>query len=204
MIPDTIIVLGGGIDKNGLLSSATENRVKKGVQLFQKYQPKGLIISGRWSLLYKFVPDRTESEAAKDLALSLGVPGNKIFTENKSMETMGNAYFVKKLILEPKNWSHLIIVTSDFHQKRTTYAFKKVLGSGYTFKVITIRSSLSPIKRFKSWSGENKLLKVYKQWLTDIPDGDSAKIKNLLYQLPGYSSNPKYTTEQLLKIIKDA
>jgi len=201
---DAIIVLGGGIKENGVLSQATQNRVKRAVQIFKKTSPKGFIVSGRWSLLYKFIPKTTEAEAAKEFAIKLGITANLVFPETQSMETVGNAYFAKKLFLEPRHWKRLVIVTSDFHRKRTEYAFKKVLGSTYTLSFSTVTSSFNPIKRISLLIGEFKLLKTYKKWLDTIPDGDDNKIKALLDQLPGYSKNPKYTVEELIRLIKSA
>lgn len=137
---DAIVVLGGGITKDGILSDVSTKRAEKGVKLFQELKARALIFSGRWSLTYKFIPNRTEAQAFKELAIKLGVEQPKILLEEESLDTLGNAYFVKKKILEPKEWKQLLIVTSDFHVKRTSFAFKKVLGSEYKMDFVGVQT----------------------------------------------------------------
>ncbi|MBD1373894.1 YdcF family protein [Hazenella sp. IB182357] len=62
----------------------------------------------------------------RDQALALNVPSESILIEDESLHTRENAAFVLHL-LKKSNLSHIIIVTSPFHQLRTYLTFKKVL-----------------------------------------------------------------------------
>lgn len=61
----------------------------------------------------------------RDKAISMGVPAEKILIENESLHTRENAEYVLD-ILRKKNFSHVILVTSPFHQLRTYLTFAKV------------------------------------------------------------------------------
>jgi uncharacterized SAM-binding protein YcdF (DUF218 family) len=58
-------------------------------------------------------------------ALAMGVPSEAILIEDESLHTRENAEYVLKLLIE-KDFSHIILVTSPFHQLRTYLTFAKV------------------------------------------------------------------------------
>lgn len=202
MKPEVIVVLGGGIRRVGMLSDTSRTRITKAVGLFKKLKPKALVISGKWSLGYRYIPKRTEAAAGAELAVQLGMPSDKVLTETESMETIGNAYFVKKRILEPKRWRRVLIVSSDFHISRAGYVFKKVLGPEYRVDLASIFSGWNPIRRIKLWMIESGLLSIYKRRLGSIKDGDDGKIKSLLDKLSGYSDSTKLSLEKLISLIR--
>jgi uncharacterized SAM-binding protein YcdF (DUF218 family) len=59
-------------------------------------------------------------------ALAMGVPPEAILVEDESLHTRENAEYVLTL-LKKYNLSHIILVTSPFHQLRTYLTFAKVL-----------------------------------------------------------------------------
>ena len=59
-------------------------------------------------------------------AVAMGVPEENILLENESLHTRENAEYVLD-ILRKHNFSHIILVTSPFHQLRTYLTFAKVL-----------------------------------------------------------------------------
>jgi len=59
-------------------------------------------------------------------ALAMGVPPEAILIEDESLHTRENAEYVLRL-LKKYNFSHIILVTSPFHQLRTYLTFAKVL-----------------------------------------------------------------------------
>ena len=67
----------------------------------------------------KEAPIRSEASAMKEYALSLGIPEMNILAEEKSKDTLGNAFFTKITYLEKYNWKNVIVITSDFHLNRT-------------------------------------------------------------------------------------
>ena len=86
----------------------------------------------------------------KEYALSLGIPEMNILAEEKSKDTLGNAFFTKITYLEKYNWKNVIVITSDFHLNRTKFLFDNVLGPQYAIKYISVPSSLGADERKKN------------------------------------------------------
>jgi len=61
----------------------------------------------------------------RNKAVSMGVPPENILIEDESLHTRENAEYVLE-ILKKHNFSHIILVTSPFHQLRTYLTFAKV------------------------------------------------------------------------------
>jgi uncharacterized SAM-binding protein YcdF (DUF218 family) len=56
--------------------------------------------------------------------ISLGVPEDKIFIDDKSINTVENGKFTKQ-ILEENHWRKPVLVTSAFHMERSVRIFMK-------------------------------------------------------------------------------
>ena len=78
---DVIIVLGGGVNKAGSLPEITKERVLKALDLFKSSAAENVLISGLWGILELCTHLKTEAEAMKECMVNLGVPENRIFTE---------------------------------------------------------------------------------------------------------------------------
>lgn len=123
---DVIVMLGGGatpdtpdINGKGQLSGDAANRL---LTTFRLYKKTGLpiILSGG-----QVFPDSgVEANIAKRQLISLGVPQNKIMTENKSITTAQNARNTKA-IMHIHQFSRPILVTSAFHMRRAVMNFHK-------------------------------------------------------------------------------
>jgi uncharacterized SAM-binding protein YcdF (DUF218 family) len=149
----------------------------------------------------KLYPPITEAKAMRDYAVKLEVPKDKILLEEQSNDTIGNAYFTKVDFLKPNNWKILVVVTSEFHMKRTKYIFKKVLGPEYNVEFVEAPSKLTPLELEEKRKIEEKILTFTHKWMGNLKDGDDLAIKQLLYtEHPGYAKKPKYSKEQLFKI----
>ena len=122
---DIIVILGGGIyTSDGLrktpeASGATYSRLFNGVSIFKNSSAKVLVLSGagNWG-------NESEAEVMKDLAVMLGVPGDKIVIETKSQNTMEQAIELAKLFPPSEN-KRIGIVTSALHMPRAVQAFQE-------------------------------------------------------------------------------
>ncbi|GGL59670.1 YdcF family protein [Sporolactobacillus putidus] len=124
---DVIVMLGGGatpdtpdINGKGQLSGDAANRL---LTTFRLYKKTGLpiILSGG-----QVFPDSgVEANIAKRQLISLGVPQNKIMTENKSITTAQNARNTKA-IMHTHQFGRPILVTSAFHMRRAVMNFHKI------------------------------------------------------------------------------
>jgi len=132
---DVIIVLGAGMDTDGILHSSTILRVEKGVALFhQGAAPRMHFTGGR---------GRVDGPAAGDmmarLAITLGVGDGAITHEDESLSTLQNALFSMPML---QNAKRIILVTEGFHLPRSWASFKwAAFNSGNRFDIALARST---------------------------------------------------------------
>ncbi|WP_141434034.1 YdcF family protein [Bacillus sp. 03113] len=124
---DVIIMLGAGatrgtadIDGNGQLSGDAANRLLTVARLYKKTELPIIVSGGS-----VFKDSGNEAEIAKRQLIGLGIPENKIYIENKSLNTTQNAKFTK-VILKANHFQKPILVTSAYHMKRSMQNFSKI------------------------------------------------------------------------------
>jgi len=98
-----------------------------------------------------------EGSVMKVLAAKSGIPVDRIFVEDRSMDTIENAVYAK-LILEAKfpNIKKIIVVTSDYHQQRALMVFQRVFGENYSFSIHGASSSTSLSQEIRLKNEENE------------------------------------------------
>ena len=100
--------------------------------------------------------------------------------EENSHHTIGNIYFTKREILEPRNWKRNIVVTSEFHLERADYLARKVLGDGYLTEFSAAQNGLSERELDAEAGSEREGLIFYKGRLGPICDGTDLEIEKFL------------------------
>jgi uncharacterized SAM-binding protein YcdF (DUF218 family) len=196
-----IVVLGSGVDMHGRLPPQAAARVEKAVSLWKRAKDAHLVMSGRWSFLTMAVFPKTEAQAMKDQAVKLGVPARAIALEEESRDTLGNAYYVKK-VLARHGWKEVTVITSDYHLPRTKYIFPRILGPGYRLRYAAAPSRLPAAERRQRRRDEEKVLALTRAWLDPLIPGHDEAVKRLLFTLhPAYAEKPAVTKEQLLAML---
>lgn len=107
------IVLGSGVEGDGMLDYAARRRVRLGVQLLQEGKVDHLLMTGG-KLRYR---TGTAAGAMAAFAQSLGVPAARILTEARSRTTFENLLCSKAIIAE-QGLTRPVIVTDAFHLPR--------------------------------------------------------------------------------------
>lgn len=122
---DVIVLLCGGagdvpidVSAAAALYPATMQRTYAVAKL-QKKIKLPVIVSG--GAPYSDTP---ESVAAARYLAELGVPKDKIITEEASRDTLENAAFTLKICRE-KGYKRVVLVTSAYHMPRSVYLFRK-------------------------------------------------------------------------------
>lgn len=126
---DAIIILGGGVGEKGELLSSTKERVDKLLENKNIFGSIPVILSGRYGFRIEYKPVTAEAGAMKKY-LQLAGWLSKIYLEEKSLDTIGNAYFSKQII-DKYGWRRLLVITSDYHIKRTRWIFRKIFNKKY-------------------------------------------------------------------------
>ena len=154
---DVIIVLGGGVRRDGTLTVVSRARVEHALDLYRAGVAPRLIMTGRHGAFLK--KPISEAHAMATLARAAGVPDHAILIEDNARDTLGNACFTRDHHLAPNQWRRVHVVTSDFHRKRAYALFCIALGadykcvfsaipSGFTRTELVLRL-LEPIKPIK-------------------------------------------------------
>ena len=128
------ILLGGMVDINSdndnIIFNTNGDRLLNTIYLYKTKTIKKIIISGASGSLYS---DISEANILKLYLQKIGISEDDILTESKSKNTYENAIFSADLIkLRDNNKAKCIIITSDYHIRRSLACFKKAgLDSDY-------------------------------------------------------------------------
>lgn len=116
-----IVVLGSGMDGDGVLSASSLRRAIHGIMLFQRGLAPLLAFSGPISQSYS----REEAEVRADMARLLGVSSAAVLTETTALTTRAEAARMAAL-LQPRGVSTILLVTSYAHMARSRQLFENV------------------------------------------------------------------------------
>lgn len=139
---DAIIAVSGG-DTNG--------RTMHAIELYKEGWAPQLIFSGA----AKDPESASNAKVMMSMAVAQGVPPAAIAIDEQSRDTKENAKETRALIGDKKT---VILVTSDYHQRRAHKEFQKVLGS--EVKIIN-----APAKD-KHWGRKSWFLTPYGWWIS--------------------------------------
>ncbi|CAN5136130.1 hypothetical protein BH09PAT2_BH09PAT2_07570 [soil metagenome] len=179
-----IVVLGGGIELNGTLPHHAIKRLDAAIELFNKNPESYIALSGKYSYIYwhkKTHPIQTEASAMAAYLCTHGIDPARIYMEEHSMDTISNAYFLKKTIFIPKDEHTGIIITSEFHLKRVKMIFSRIFGDTFQFKYISVPDIFPPDKAAKIHERQQYLIEQTEIFLKDMSDGDHEYLKDKLY-----------------------
>ena len=164
---DCIIILGGSIKNDGELPSWVINRLDEALNNPTKYY----IVASRGTThkpppLDKDYMPIDEANRMAEYLIKKGITPSKIFLESWSMDTIGNAYGVMMFHCIPRNLKKILVITSDFHIRRSESIFKKVFSLADTkFELYFISTdselveSQKEIKSLKKWEENCKKIK---------------------------------------------
>lgn len=111
---DAILVLGGGVDGDGVLGYSSRRRVAVAVALLTAGQARHLIFSGGPGWAH---PGATAAELMRGHAIALGAPPGVLFTEDRSISTFENLRFSFD-VAEQQGFADFALLTEAFHLER--------------------------------------------------------------------------------------
>ena len=127
---DAILVLGGGVREGGTLPPWVIRRFDRALELMQDV-PIVCLSAGtvhRPPPLNEEGYPILESVAGAAHLIDRGVSPDRIQVEAVSYDTIGNAYFAKLLHADPAGWRKLVVITSEFHMRRSQAIFEWIFG----------------------------------------------------------------------------
>ena len=114
---DAAIVLGGGVDPDGVLGFSTRRRVATGVSLLAAGKARHLILSGG-PILHQRVT--AAAELMREHAVALGAPPDTLVLEARSRSTFENLRFSLR-IAEERGFERLAVLTDAHHLERARW-----------------------------------------------------------------------------------
>jgi len=111
---DAILVLGGGVDGDGVLGYSSRRRVAVAVALLKAGRTEWLIFSGQDG---PYHPGAPAGALMRDHALALGAPAAALIVEAVAATTFENLRFSFALARE-RGFDRLAIATDAFHLER--------------------------------------------------------------------------------------
>ncbi|MEE8455068.1 MAG: YdcF family protein [Limibaculum sp.] len=112
---DAILVLGGGVDGDGVLGYSSRRRVAGAVALLQAGRARNLILTGGPDWVH---PDFSAAKLMRDHAIVLGAAPEVLLIEDRSSSTFENLRFGFALA-SLRGFDRLAILTDAFHLERT-------------------------------------------------------------------------------------
>lgn len=169
-----VIILGGGIDKNGQLPQTVRNRIELAADYL--LENKNAIAVATGGTLYHLPP---EAPAMKNYLISLGIEADRILIDDKALDTIQNFQNSCQVLADHENLpksaileSKILVVTSFFHLARAQRLARRM-----GFKHITgLGSPTATIKLLDSYSRE--ICSYIKLNLRILLTGKPAKIKD--------------------------
>jgi len=186
----TILILGGGISSNGKIPDQVKERLQKAKEIFEESKQKpNILLCGKYSLLYPQdkLPPVTEAKAMKKHLLLLGIPEEKIFLEEKSQDTISNAYYTKKEYFIPHQEKEAVVVTSTYHFQRVRYIFKVVFGPDYKIEFVSTPSPFKGEEAKKIEERQKEVLEETKKIMEGMKPGDHEFLKDIFFNIDFYT-----------------
>lgn len=110
---DCILVLGCGVDENGLPKALLTERLEVGIGLYEDGVAPKILMSGDHGTV-----EYDEVNAMKDYAMNAGVPGSDVFMDHAGFSTYESVYRARDVFAVGK----MVIVTQRYHLPRALYA----------------------------------------------------------------------------------
>lgn len=149
-------------DVIAVFSGDSGARTERAVELLKEGYADYLILSGG-----KVYDDVTMAELMKNHAIKLGVDESKILIDDEASTTNENAEFTADII-EENNFRSVIVVTSDYHTRRSKLAMKKALENTL-IDGEKVEVTVTPFKEEKFttkwWTSGNSVLMVISEYL---------------------------------------
>ena len=119
------MVLGTLNDANGKLSGLAVKRLDLAFDLWSRDQTESILLTGGFGSHFNTTP-KPHAYYAKQYLLNKGVNESSFLPWAESANTVEDAVKARPILAEYKIES-ITVVTSDFHEERARYVFKKAL-----------------------------------------------------------------------------
>ena len=175
-----VIILGNRLHR-ARIHNELKGRMDVGINVFRDKDAKYLIVSGG-----KTNPsvNLSEAEVMRNYAIMRGIPPEEIILEQNSMDTIGNAYFTRKIV-DKIGCADIYVVSSCYHVERVKFIFEMSYGKDYNM----FFNYCFPFHSLDAEKKEKDSIKLAEDFFRNITPGDLYEIKKRLFSIhPLYRS----------------
>lgn len=170
---------------DGTLSEQTRERTDHGIALQKREETDFLTLSGG-----RAQPELPFTHASMMLkyVLAQGIVREEIATEEKSLDTVGQALFTKRDIVEPRNIGKLVVVSSAYHMPRVRAIFDTIYGTDFdiAYEGVPTADDNNPV----IVDAEPRRIETFLRTFDGVPRGNThAFVKRL------YGAHPLYNKQ---------
>lgn len=184
--PDAIIVLANLMEADASLNSESALRAEKAAEVFRQTQARRIVTCG-WA--YRTDCQQTVAEAFREHLIRVhGLVEGNIAIEVHSRDTVGDAVFTRINFAQKFNWTSIIVVTSEYHVKRTAEIFSFVYGKDVKIHVVGAKVDVQS----SILEHENRSIKAFRRTFSGVPEGDLHAIFGALRQHHPYYNGEVY------------
>lgn len=126
---DYVILLGGGIDKNGRLPKSVEYRVLKTKEYMDLHKNTVCVVTGGTLRFQKYA----EGPEIKRRLMAAGIESDRILIEDKALDTIQNFQYSCKMLADYADVSEqeilesrIMVITNAFHLRRALRLTKRM------------------------------------------------------------------------------
>ena len=178
-----VIVLSGGLNADDEPSPRMKTRLDLSCQVYKAGDFNGIITTSKGTFRDKRSHSVTEAEAARLYLISHGINPSRVFKEEKSMDTIGNPFFCRLSILEPRGWWMPTIITNEYHMPRAKFLFDRVLDDKYQPEYISATNQgISPDELEVLQRHEEEMMGFYQEALDGVRKGDLEFFEEYIYK----------------------
>lgn len=145
--PEVAVVLGGGIGPDGTPTASTAARARAAAHLASKRPDLAVILSGSHGDGES--PPKSEAAIMADLLIESGIERRRVFLEERSRDTIGNAVEVVSRYLGKMEPRPLYLITSPFHLERALVTFRHLLGFAWQVQAVAAEDTADDLERAK-------------------------------------------------------
>ena len=149
-----------------IVISGDGSRYQYAVRLFKEGYAKYILFNYNGEDVFSVVGVRFDPEAEiKNLAISNGIPLDRIFTDGRCTSTYEDIVYAKENILK-NQFKSAIIVSSNFHMRRI-YSTLNKLYKWDNIKIIfaPVPEEMEGIKADDWWTREYDLVKIFDEYI---------------------------------------
>ncbi|MFK7763604.1 MAG: YdcF family protein [Roseobacter sp.] len=127
-------ILAHHMDAQGILGRESVARLEAAVR-FDTENPCDLFLTTGWAYR-KDCTKKIGAVMADQLVSLYGVDRAKVVVDENARDTVGDAYFLNKNVISPREIQEVIVVTSDYHARRAEAIFKTILAPNVKVQVV--------------------------------------------------------------------